>query len=122
MTAAIRAARANAGREARSFARLLPAAALALAIVFVGLPRAGQGADAAAPGDVGVSSGEALVLLSGPPAAAGPAAGVPKGLMALAAAGAHAPYPRGRARPAGRAAVRRGRAQRWFAKRLLDGG
>lgn len=121
MREAMRTARWNVGSGVGDAVRPLLAWILALAIAFVGLPSANPGA-AAAPADVGVSAGDLVVLLAGPPPVASVATGAPKWQATAYALAVRTPLALRRARPVGRTAVRRGRAQRWFAKRLLDGG
>lgn len=98
---------------------------LVLGLVLAGLPSIALAAvstvTTSVPSDVGLSSGGPLVLLTGPPTSPTSGGVARSPLLSperLGRSGTNV----ARARRSRRTSERRDRAQRWYARRLLDGG
>jgi hypothetical protein len=117
-------ASARRGAPVAALAALLAAAlAAATTLAFAGWAPTGAAERAGGePPDPGLTAVETALVLAAPAAPSAPAAGGTRPLAALRARDARPTWATARRRPRRRPPVRLGRAQRWFARRLLEGG
>lgn len=96
---------------------------LAIAIVLAAVPVAIGPAHGATPvGDPGLTADEMLLAFAAPVPTPQPSGGAARWLGAVPNAAAKPGLRTRRMRPGRRPPAVRGRAQRWYARRLLDGG
>jgi hypothetical protein len=115
------------GPRATPVAALAALLALALAaattLAFAGwAPTGAPDRAGGEPTDPGLTAVETALVLAAPAAASAPGAGGTRPLAALRSRDARARWAAARRRPRRQPPVRLGRAQRWYARRLLDGG